>query len=212
MTPKARCSTQSLQIGTVDWPTYSRLLRAFAEQPGVRLAYDRGELEFDGPSAEISSALFLGRLVWTLSEELGLPIRGGGSTTLRRRDRRCGIDPSKSFWIGNASPFVDRRRLDFRTDPPPDLAIEVEAISSSLDRRRIYAALGVPELWWMGGGVLTFFVLDHCGLYAARPHSKAFPLVTPGELLGFLNQVWQCGDENAEMPLVRDCIRRWHGR
>jgi hypothetical protein len=39
--PAGRC----LRLSGVDWETYSRLLRAFAERPGIRLTYDRGELE-----------------------------------------------------------------------------------------------------------------------------------------------------------------------
>jgi hypothetical protein len=40
---------QWLRLSNVDWMTYSRLLRAFAESPGVRLTYDRGELEIIAP-------------------------------------------------------------------------------------------------------------------------------------------------------------------
>src|SRR5207237_1396970 len=35
----------SVRLSGIDWQTYTRLLRAFAERPGIRLAYDRGELE-----------------------------------------------------------------------------------------------------------------------------------------------------------------------
>lgn len=33
----------------MDWHTYSRLLRAFANRPGFRLTYDRGTLEIMSP-------------------------------------------------------------------------------------------------------------------------------------------------------------------
>jgi hypothetical protein len=35
----------SLILDNVDWSTYSRLLRVFADRPSVRLTYDRGLLE-----------------------------------------------------------------------------------------------------------------------------------------------------------------------
>src|SRR5215813_7094846 len=64
-----------LRLSGVDWQTYSRLLRAFAERPGVRLTYDRGELEIMSPSLEHDDdGCFLGRLVYVLTEELGRPI------------------------------------------------------------------------------------------------------------------------------------------
>ena len=37
--------------------------------------------------------------------------------------------------------------IDLIVDTPPDLAIEIDNTSSSLNRMAIYAALGVPEVW-----------------------------------------------------------------
>jgi hypothetical protein len=36
----------------IDWPTYTRLLRVFAEHPRYRLTYDRGELGIMSPLLE----------------------------------------------------------------------------------------------------------------------------------------------------------------
>jgi Uma2 family endonuclease len=121
--PANRC----LRLSGVDWQTYTRLLTVFAERPGVRLTYDRGELEIMSPLLEHDKDdRFLFRLVITLTEELGLPVVEGGSTTLKRRRRRKGVEPDECYWIANAHRMTGRRRLDLRTDPPPDLAIEVE--------------------------------------------------------------------------------------
>jgi Uma2 family endonuclease len=71
---------QRLILHDVDWRTYGRLLRAFAERPSVRLTYDRGTLEIMSPLHEHESdARFLGRLAVTLTEELGLPIKPGAA-------------------------------------------------------------------------------------------------------------------------------------
>jgi Uma2 family endonuclease len=203
--PPGRC----LRLSGIDWQTYTRLLRAFAERPGVRLTYDRGELEMMSPLLEHDDdARFLGDLVFVLTEELGLPLKRGGSTTLRRRLRRRGIEADECFWIANAPRMAGRRRLNLRTDPPPDLAIEVDVTHSSLDRLGIYAALGVPEVWRLDGDVLTFFVLGADGAYAGAAASRSFPLVTPADLLGFLQQARQAGDENAVVRQFRDWIRQ----
>src|SRR5437660_2088703 len=123
---------------------YSRLLRAFAERPGIRLTYDHGELEIMSPLLEHDDdGRFLGDLVFVLTEELGLPLKRGGSTTLRRRARRRGVEPDECFWIANAHRMAGRRRLNLRTDPPPDLALEDDVSHSTLNRLAIYAALGV---------------------------------------------------------------------
>src|SRR5437660_9856887 len=171
---------------------YSRLLRAFAERPGMRLTYDRGELEIMSPLLEHDDdGRFLGDLVFVLTEELGMPLKRGGSTTLRRRLRRRGIEADECFWIANAHRMAGKRRLDLRKDPPPDLAIEVDVTHSSLDRMGIYAALGVPEVWRLDGDTLTFHVLGLDGSYIESHASRSFPLVTPADLLNFLRQVRQ---------------------
>jgi len=190
----------------VDWRTYSRLLRAFAGRHGVRLTYDRGSLEIMSPLLEHDyDARFLGRLIVVLTEELGLPLIGGGSTTLRRQLKQRGIEADECFWIANAPRMKGRRRLDLRTDPPPDLAVEVDVSRSSMDRLAIYAVLGVPEVWRLDAGVLVFNVLGLDGVYSAAETSRSFPLVRPADLLRFLALAQDGGDQN---PVVRD-FRKW---
>src|SRR5207302_2108545 len=106
----------------------------------------------------------LGRLVCVLTEELGLPLQSGGSVTIRRRRNRKGLEPDECFWIANAHCMAGHRRLDLRVDPPPDLAIEGDATRSSLDRMKIYANLGVPEVWRLRDGSLAFYRLSS-GVY-----------------------------------------------
>src|SRR5436190_2363972 len=110
---------------------------------------------------------FLGDLVFVLTEELGLPLKRGGSTTLRRRLKQRGIEADECFWIANAPRMAGRRRLDLRVDPPPDLAIEVDVTHSPLDRLSIYAALKIPEVWRLKGDELLFYVLGGDGTYQA---------------------------------------------
>jgi Uma2 family endonuclease len=200
---------QSLLLSGVDWEMYTRLLRAFAERSDIRLTYDRGALEIMSPLLEHDrDGRFLGRLVVTLTEELGLPIVCGGSTTLRRRGRKRGIEGDECYWIANAPRIAGRRRLNLRTDPPPDLAIEVDVTRSSLDRLSIYAALAVPEVWRLDGDTLTFHVLGANHKFATANASRSFPLVTPADLLVFLQQARQGGDGNAVIRQFRNWIRQ----
>lgn len=200
---------QYLRLSGVDWQTYSRLLRAFAERPAIRLTYDRGELEIMSPLLEHDDdGELLGDFVFTLTDELGLPLKRGGSTTLRRRLKQRGLEADKCFWIANAHVMAGRRRLDLRTDPPPDLAIEVDVTHSSLDRLSIYAALKVPEVWQLKRDTLTFHVLGEGGSYTTADRSLAFSQIAPADLVGFLQQARQAGDENAVIRQFRNWIRR----
>ena len=204
----ARSAPGRLLLHGVDWRTYTRLLRLFEDRPSVRLTYERGSLEIMSPTdAHESDADFLGRLAVTLTEELGLPLKAGGSTTLRRRRRRRGLEPDKCYWIGHESTVRGKRRIDLRTDPPPDLVIEVDVTSRSLNRMGIYAALGVPEVWRLDRQILTFHALDANGAYAALNRSLLLPLVTPSDLSGFL-VLRATLDENAVAARFRAWVRQ----
>jgi Uma2 family endonuclease len=148
------------------------------------------------------------QLVVALTDELGLPVKFGGSTTLRSRLYQQGIEADECFWIANAHRLAGRRRLDLRIDPPPDLAIEIEVSRSSRKRMPIYATLGVPEVWRLAGDTLTFHVLAADQRYEIAAVSRSFPLVTPADLLDFLQQARQAVDENVVVRQFRDWIRQ----
>lgn len=204
-----RSASGCLHLSSVDWTTYSRLLRVLGERPGVRLTYDRGELEIMSPRLEHDKdARFLGVMVGALTQELALAIIRGGSTTMRRKLRRRGIEADECFWIENAHRMAGRRHLDLRRDPPPDLAIEVDVTHSSLDRLSIFAALRVPEVWRLSGQSLTFHVLQANGSYAVAAVSRAFPFLAPDDVLRFLNLARQASDENAVERQFRAWVRQ----
>jgi Uma2 family endonuclease len=145
--------------------------------------------------------------VFILTEEYGLQLKRGGSTTLKRRKHLKGLEPDRCYWIANAAKMKGRRRLDLRTDPPPDLAIEVDVTRSSLDRMGIYATLGVPEVWRLDDGVLTFWVLTTDVGHLKSERSRAFPAIAPGDLLPFIMEASETEDENAVTARFRQWVR-----
>jgi Uma2 family endonuclease len=177
----------------IDWQTYTRLLRTFRERR-LRLTYDRGTLEIQSPLWEReTSACLLGRFVDVLTEEFQLPCRAGGSFTLRRKCKQRGLEPDRCYWIANAPRLLGKTRLNLRTDPPPDLAAEVDVTNSSLNRMSIYAKLRVPEVWRLDGAGLAFHILEG-GTYQVRPHSQSFPLLASADLARFVTQIGQKDD------------------
>jgi len=192
----------------IDWPTYLRLLRTF-EKGGrrLRLTYDRGTLEIVSPLWEHENpAYLLGRFIDVLTEELNLPSRAGRSVTLRRKRKQRGLEPDNCYWIASTPLLQGKTQLDLRIDPPPDLAIEVDITSSSLDRMSIYAALNVPEIWRLSAAGLTFHILE-TGVYQVRPNSLSFPQLTSADLPGFLAQMGQI-DDTTRARQFRDWVRR----
>ncbi len=196
----------------VDWDEYSRLLRAFAERHSVRLTYDRGVLEIMTPLYRHDKwGRFLGYLIGAMTEELGLPIARGGSTTLRRRRRKRGLEPDESFWIANEPRVRSIGHLNLRTDPPPDLAVEVDVTSSSMNRMAIYAALGVPEVWRLDATGLTFHVLQADSTYAPATFSRSFPTVCAPDISRFLALLGQ-EEENEIVRQFRTWVRQKCGK
>src|SRR5436190_21291139 len=171
--------SNSLVLHGIEWRTYSRLLRLFNERRSIRLTYDRGDLEIMTLSPEHENLnLLLNHLVVAAAEELGLEIASYGSMTMRRRGRRRGLEADQCYWIANEARMRGRDRIDLRTDPPPDLVIEVDVSRSSLDRMAIYAALGVPEVWRLDAQGFSIQLLGANGEYAAASSSISFPVVT----------------------------------
>ncbi|MFL5342248.1 MAG: Uma2 family endonuclease [Gemmataceae bacterium] len=142
-----------------------------------------------------------------MTEELGPPFKRGGAVTLRRRKLRRSLKPDRCYWIGNAAKMRGVRRLDLRIHPPPDLAIEVEVARRALNRLAIYARLRVPEVWRLDGPAMTFHVLQADGSYAIATHSRAFPMVTPSDLPGFLGMV-ATTDEHVITAQFRQWVRQ----
>jgi Uma2 family endonuclease len=199
---------QRLILDGIDWRTYRRLLRVFAERPALRLTYDRGTLEImtTSPEHEYYKRL-LDRFVVVLTEELNLPLAGYGSMTFQGRRRRRGLEPDQCYWIANEAAVRGRSRIDPRVDPPPDLVAEIDILSSSLDRMAIYAVLGVPEVWRLADQALVFHLLGTGGSYAPSPTSRAFPMVQSAEVARFLVLRGQM-DENAIAREFRNYVRQ----
>jgi Uma2 family endonuclease len=190
----------------VDWHTYTRLLRAFEGRRRLRMTYDRGTLEIMSPLWEHEApAYMLGCFIDVLTEELRLPRRAGRCVTLRRKRKRRGLEADNSYWIASAGRLQGKVHLDLRTDPPPDLTIEVDVTHRSLDRMSIYAALGVPEVWRLSAAGLAFYLLE-AGAYQVRPNSRSFPQLASADLVGFLAQLGQT-DDTTLVRQFRDWVR-----
>jgi Uma2 family endonuclease len=208
--PVRSATRNRLILSGVDWRTYTRLLRAFEERPNVRLTYDRGTLEIMSPLYKHDhDAEMLGQFVRIMTEELDTTLAAGGSVTLRRRKKMRGLEPDRCYWIANEPRIRGKDDIDLRIDPPPDLAIEVDATHSSLPRVSIYETLGVPELWRLHNKVLTFRALGADGHYAQCGDSPTFAAIrlTPADLMHFL-AMRNTQDDNAITRQFRAWVRQ----
>ena len=172
---------QGVVLYNVPWQLYVDLCDAQGER-NIRMTYDRGTLEIM-PIPEHESDNFLARrLIETLSEELDLDIAGLGSTTYRKEAAKRALEADESYYLANSARIKGKKRLDLDHDPPPDLVLEIDVTHSSVDRLAIYAALRVPEVWRVKGGVFFLYSLTAENVYVEIDRSATFPLVSVEDL------------------------------
>jgi Uma2 family endonuclease len=175
-------------LHNTSWETYERLMKERGESRVPRFAYDRGELEIMSPSTEHESiAYYIGLLVAVFAEEAGLDAYGAGSTTFDREDLGRGFEPDACFYIENAERVRGKSRIDLGLDPPPDLVIEVDITSPSLDKFPIYARASIPEIWRHDGEKLAIFEL-RSEEYIEVARSKILSPLTSEALSSFIEE------------------------
>jgi Uma2 family endonuclease len=160
----------------VSWQDYVAL-RDNDEYRNTRMTFDRGSLELMSPGRlHERLRIVIGKCVEAWCREMLISYQSCGSTTFRREDLERGLEPDNCYYIQNLAVVKDRAaELDLTIEPPPDLILEVDVTSSSLDKMSIYAALGVPEVWRWDDDRLQVCGLDSGGSYVNLPESPALP-------------------------------------
>ncbi|BDI16697.1 hypothetical protein ANSO36C_24990 [Nostoc cf. commune SO-36] len=188
MLVKSTPAEQRTVLHNVSWETFEALLRDTGEDRGSRFAYDCGVLEIMTPLFEHENPkIQFDRLIFALAVGLETKIRSAGSTTLKRKTITKGIEPDTCYYIQNEPAIRGKQELDLKTDPAPDLAVEIDITSSSVNKLNIYAALGVAELWRYDGEVLKFYQLIESE-YIEIKLSIAFPLISVIDMNRFIQQ------------------------
>ena len=169
---------QRVLLENVVWETYENLLSGRGENRVPRFTYDRGMLEIMSPSPEHEAYnRSVALLVEFVAEELSIDVYDLGSTTFRREDFERGFEPDSCFYIQNEERIRGKGRIDLSVDPPPDLVIEIDITSPSMNKLPIYARLGVPEVWRYDGEKLEILNLGSDG-YDEVSKSVALPALT----------------------------------
>ncbi|MEZ6087747.1 MAG: Uma2 family endonuclease [Pirellulaceae bacterium] len=144
-------------LENVAWDTYVTL--ADQRRGSVpRMTYDNGILELMSPKREHENiGRLVGRIVETYSEVKSIEIISVASVTVKRSDLSKAFEADESYYVTNAASLLAKKELDFESDPPPDLVIEVELTSSAIQKMKLFAAMHVPEVWRHDGQSLQMF-------------------------------------------------------
>jgi Uma2 family endonuclease len=196
-------------LHNITWEQYEKFLDDLGDRPSARMAYDNGTLEIMTPLTEhefFKEAISIA--VQDAAEELEIDYESYGSTTWRQQIKLAGAEPDNCFYFQNEAIVRGRTDLDLsKGDPPPDLVLEIDMTSKSLDRFPIYARLGVPEIWSYDSGALAIYHL-HNGEYRQAPVSLALPQLPIQELPQLIEAHRKAG-RRALRKAVREWAKHW---
>lgn len=181
---------QRVILSNISWQTFEQILKELGDNRGTRLAYNNGFLEIMTPlGPHENNNRFIDDLVRAITDELNLNMKKFGSLTMKRSKKLKGAEPDSCYYLQNEPLVRNKQKIDLDKDPPPDLVLEIDMSSGSLDKLPIYAAIGVPELWRYDGNKLEVFVLQQLdGEYEAVRQSPTFPWMPIDVIPRFIRQ------------------------
>jgi Uma2 family endonuclease len=188
----------------IGWQQFENLLKDLGDKRAARIAYDRGTLEIMTPLPEHEHYKeVISDIVKDLGDLLDLDYESLGSTTWKRESRQAGVEPDNCFYFQNEAAIRGKLEFDLNQDPPPDLVLEIDLTSKSLNRFPIYARLGVPEIWCYDTGELKIYQLQN-GEYQEAQISLVFPNLAVQEIPTLIEKNRSLGRR-----AIRQAVRDW---
>ncbi|MFZ4442139.1 MAG: Uma2 family endonuclease [Planktothrix agardhii] len=200
---------QRTVLNQVSWQTFINLLDDLGDNRVIRLYYDQGVLEIMTPLGEHeNNNRFIECLIGVIADELNLNLKRFGSLTLKREELLKGAEPDSCYYLENEPLVRHKQNINLESDPPPDLVLEIDMTSSSLDKQTIYAAFEIPELWRYNGQKLEVFVLDKTTQsYQNSIQSLHFPWLPLEVIPQYIRQSLRDG-ETATLKSFRTWVRK----
>jgi hypothetical protein len=88
--PETPTNSSCVVFDDVTWDDYEAMIRIVGERP-IRVTYDQGTIKVYMPSlGHERDTYLLGRMVDTLTEELGITVEGGGTSSQATRSGQRG--------------------------------------------------------------------------------------------------------------------------
>jgi Uma2 family endonuclease len=186
-----------LVIPHLKWEQYEAVTAAFGDRPALKTVFVDGRLTLLSPSRRHDwHEKALGRLVEAVANGLGIEWETAGHATYRRKEVGVGVEGDDTYYFGaHAELMRGPVEVDLASQPPPDLAIEVEVTHPADDAVAAWGRLGVPEVWRLNTErwTLVFGLRQPDGTYGPSPRSAAIPVLEPGDVLAQLRLAEQLG-------------------
>jgi len=196
---------QCVELHDIGWKGYSALLRLKGDRSRPRMIYLDGTAWLMAPSF-LHERLEerLDHFVMELVVGLDIPCVPAGSTTLRRRRKRGGVEGDKTYYLANEARVRGKKKIQLKIDPPPDLAIEAVYSHDADATVEVYRRIKVPEVWVCDETELVILVLQSNGRYAESSTSAAFPFLSRDEIHEWVTRP----QTDSETKWIQD-LRRW---
>ncbi|MFN6474080.1 MAG: Uma2 family endonuclease [Nostoc sp. SerVER01] len=148
--------------GHYTWEEFEKLEALTADAPGLRITYLDGcvELMTLGEQHEaIKSVIAILLALYLFEKDINFfPI---GSATRRGKEKGTSFEPDESYYIGEKK-------------ENPDLAIEINITSGSIDKLEKYKRFKITEVWFWENNQLSLYNLSNDN-YEQITQSKLLP-------------------------------------
>ena len=108
--------------------------------------------------------------------------------TIRAARGGRGLQPDQTYYLAHEPLVRGKDTYDPKTDPPPDLAIEVDVTNTSVPRLPVFAKIGIPEAWRLDRRRRLHFYRLKKTKYEVVQHSLAFAFLKPADVMRFVNR------------------------
>ncbi|MEI6446080.1 MAG: Uma2 family endonuclease [Nostocales cyanobacterium ELA583] len=140
---------QFLLPGHYTWEEFETIETLTADAAGLRITYLDGCIEFMTLSEQHEMIkTILGFLLELYSCEIGINLIPVGSATRRAKEKSASFEPDESYYIGEKK-------------ENPDLAIEINITSGSIDKLEKYKRFNITEVWFWENNQLHLYNLKN---------------------------------------------------
>ncbi|MTJ14221.1 Uma2 family endonuclease [Anabaena sp. UHCC 0187] len=135
--------------GYYTWEEFETIETLTADAAGLRITYLDGCIEFMTLSEQHEMIkTILGFLLELYSCEIGINLIPVGSATRRAKEKSASFEPDESYYIGEKK-------------ENPDLAIEINITSGSIDKLEKYKRFNITEVWFWENNKLYLYHLKN---------------------------------------------------
>lgn len=183
------------------WEDYEAIVESVGEASGLRISFDGENVKLMTLSTKHEKYVrFIEMIITAITLKFRKKILHFGAATMKSSRKERGSEPDCCFYIQNAELVAHKNSIDFSTDVPPDVVVEIDVHHSSMEK---FDKLKVPEFWLYDGERLRIYQLENES-YRAVKKSLALPILKDDVLTDFLNRL-----ENSDQHEMLLDFEKW---